>query len=221
MEYNYKHFKPRYYIFDEFLGPRLGEKALDFSARTLDGKAVHLSQFFGKPIVLETGSITCPVFTGKIERMNQFVKQYSNTQFVVLYVRESHPGTRISGHSTEEEKVSNAKRLKEETGDNRLILVDDLEGTAHKKYGLFPDMVYVIDHDGTVVCRARWNDLDALGNVLEAMSRGSPLPNTESQRFVNAPKPSLTKFAIGGWDALLDFLLGLPRLIFHNFVKRK
>ncbi len=54
MEYNYRHFKPKYYMFEEFSGPRPGQKALDFSARTLEGKTVHLSEFFNKPIVLET-----------------------------------------------------------------------------------------------------------------------------------------------------------------------
>ena len=60
--YNYNTFDAGLYTLDAFIGPKVGEKAVDFTAGTLDGRTVKLSDFFGKPIILETGSFTCPQY---------------------------------------------------------------------------------------------------------------------------------------------------------------
>ena len=38
------------------------------------------------------------------------------------------------------------------------MLVDDLEGTGHRRYGLLPNMVYLIGRGGRVLFRADWTD---------------------------------------------------------------
>ena len=218
MDYNYRHFRAEYYDFHSFDGPKPGEKAIDFTAQTTEGKTIRLSNF-RKPTILEAGSITCPIFVGKINRMQALSEKYPNFQFIVLYTREAHPGNKIPPHRSTDEKKSRAKQLCDEHGDRRLVLVDDLEGSAHKAYGLFPDVLYVIDDDSTVVYRAIWNDPHELENVLTALNEGKKPAVNESHRFVNAPHPSLTKFAYGGRDALLDFLRAFPGFIYRRIVK--
>lgn len=45
--------------------PRIGEQALDFELKTPEGKTVKLSDLYAeKPVVLEFGCITCPVYRG-------------------------------------------------------------------------------------------------------------------------------------------------------------
>lgn len=68
-QYNYKNFKTKYYEMDPFISvaPRVGECAKDFTALGLDGKPIKLSDFKGKRIILETGSVTCPMFGDNIE----------------------------------------------------------------------------------------------------------------------------------------------------------
>ena len=100
--YNYKFFDSSVYGLDPFVNvaPRVGECAKDFTALGLDGKPIKLSDFKGKRIILETGSLTCPMFGGNIEGMNRLAEQFTdkNTVFLMLYVREAHPGGKIHAH---------------------------------------------------------------------------------------------------------------------------
>lgn len=68
--YNYKHFNPKDYNFKKFKGPKAGDNYFDFEAKTLGGKTVMLSDFLDKTIVLDTGSIVCPMYANTKEPMN-------------------------------------------------------------------------------------------------------------------------------------------------------
>ena len=60
-DYNYKRFRPSNYDYGNFAGPKPGEEILDFTLRSLDGKEAKLTDFKGQWVVLETGSLTCPM----------------------------------------------------------------------------------------------------------------------------------------------------------------
>lgn len=45
-------------------------------------------------------------------------------------------------------------------------------------------MVYMIDTDGTVVYRAKWNDPEELEDVLDKLRAGHPIEKRESHAFV-------------------------------------
>jgi len=73
-------------------------------------------------------------------------------QFFIVYVREAHPGENYPSHESFEHKLAHAKSLREfEKIQEIPILLDDLHGTMHSAYGLLPNMVYLIDREGTVV----------------------------------------------------------------------
>ena len=62
MEYNYERFSPAQYDLTNFPGPKAGEQAnLDFDLFSLDGDFVPLRSYAGKWLVIETGSLTCPM----------------------------------------------------------------------------------------------------------------------------------------------------------------
>ena len=60
-DYNYDHFGLDHRTMDHLEGVSIGESAPDFTAMRLDGTTVKLSEFRGKPVVLETGSVSCPM----------------------------------------------------------------------------------------------------------------------------------------------------------------
>jgi hypothetical protein len=62
----------------------------------------------------------------------------------------------VPNHDSFERKLSCARMLREDTGISRDILVDDLAGTAHRGYGLMPNMTWVIDRGGRVAYKANW-----------------------------------------------------------------
>ena len=55
-----------------------------------------------------------------------------------------------------DDKLACAALLRDEIGIRRPILVDDLEGTAHRAYGLMPNMTWVIGRGGRILYKADW-----------------------------------------------------------------
>ena len=80
---------------ETFAGPEVGQNIIDFTATRLDGTTVNLSDYLGQVIVLETGSITCPIYTDTTDAMNRLVEAYPEVAFLLLYTHEAHPGERI------------------------------------------------------------------------------------------------------------------------------
>jgi hypothetical protein len=75
---------------------------------------------------------------------------------VFIYTREAHPGEHVSSHGSFEDKLACANLLRDESGIGRDILVDDLDGTVHRAYGLMPNMTWVIGRGGRVAYKANW-----------------------------------------------------------------
>jgi hypothetical protein len=75
---------------------------------------------------------------------------------VFVYTREAHPGEDVPHHESFERKLANARLLRDEVGIRRTILVDDLAGRAHRRYGTMPNMTWVIDRGGRVAYKANW-----------------------------------------------------------------
>jgi hypothetical protein len=75
---------------------------------------------------------------------------------VFVYTREAHPGEDVPHHDSFDRKLACARLLRDETGIRRPILVDDLAGSAHRRYGLMPNMTWVIGRGGRVAYKANW-----------------------------------------------------------------
>ncbi len=97
-----------------------------------------------------------------------------------VHTREAHPGENVPQHDTFEDKLTCARLLREETGIRRPILVDDLSGTVHRRYGAMPNMTWVIDRGGRVVYKANWTsaaNVEAFaGRYLDARGSARPAP---------------------------------------------
>ncbi len=73
----------------------------------------------------------------------------------------------MTAHTGYDEKVAAARRLRDEIGITRPILVDDLDGTVHRAYGLLPNMSWVLDRGGTILYKAMWTSAVHIGEFLE------------------------------------------------------
>lgn len=211
-KYNYTAFKPEFYNFIDFKGPKAGEKAIDFDAYGLDGEKVKLSDFFGTWLVLETGSFSCPMYVGNIQKMNRVASEFKDIQFLVLYVREAHPGSNVPPGTEIKEKLKHANRLPVEENENRTIIVDTPNGNAHKLYGSFPDAVYIINPEGIVVFRGDWTIASEVEKVL---SQGRDEIHKQEHFEPGAPSIPLAFRVLkrAGLNSLWDFALGLPKLL--------
>ncbi len=214
--YNYARFRFDLYELDRLTGPEVGERAPDFVAETFDGRRVHLSDYRGRPVVLVTGSYTCPQYVDKIDAMNRIAHRYPKAAFLTLYVREAHPGKKVLPHRSMEDKRTLARRTVIEDGERAEILLDDLDGTAHQTYGSLPNVVYIIDEGGTVVMRGDWNNPRVVEEALGRLRRGESLSGMWSGFTPVSPLTAVRVLRRAGWDALGDFLIALPRLAAHH-----
>lgn len=210
--YNYKRFKLSHYGNNKtFDGPKAGERAPGFSVYDLQGEEVELSYFLNKPVVLETGSITCNVYTANVSSMCELANEFPQFNFLVLYVREAHPGEKIGPHKSLEEKTERARMLGDEVGEKRTILVDSLEGNTHRTYGTAPDMVHVISRGGQVLYREQWNHVDKLKEVLEAIRDGRDIPAPVG--FKKPGAMTISGLFRGGILGAWDFFKEVPKII--------
>ena len=154
-------------------GPKPGEAAPDFELRTLYGEKVRLSDFKGeKNVVLAFGSATCPFTAASIRGLNELhedYEDYDDVQFLFVYVREAHPGEKIPAHQSESDKRDAAELFREEEDVELTILVDDLDGRVHRKYGKMPNPTYVIDKSGRVAFRSLWTRASVIAEAMEEL----------------------------------------------------
>ena len=88
-------------------------------------------------------------------------------RFIFVYTREAHPGENFPAHRNLEQKMSHALSFKERLKVSRSILVDDLTGSGHKKYGELPNMTYVVAKTGRILFRSDWTDPPTIKTALE------------------------------------------------------
>lgn len=217
--YNYDGFSSKDYDFDNTTGPHTGEKAPNCAVSTSAGEPRHLLDFEGDFLVLEMGSLTCPLFQSRRGRMEKMNVDDPRVSKVVLYVREAHPGAEIPHHQDIEAKCACAKRLETEDGETRLVLVDDLEGTAHKAYGGMPNTLFIINRNRCVVFRAEWNNPLATEKALDALLKGHTF-RSKSYFRPALPSISIRTLRRAGKGSAADFLRSFPSLLWNNLIKR-
>jgi hypothetical protein len=214
--YNNKRFKPSEYNFDMFVGPRAGEPIKDFTLTDLaTGDPIKLSDFEGKWVVVETASSTCSMYTKNIPDMKDIAEEIKDVEFLVVYVREAHPGERLNQHEDMADKIAAAKLIAPRYGEHRRVLVDNYEGDFHRAYGAMPNVVYVIRPDGTVHYRCNWAAPHKVKEALEDRDNYHTVENADLHTL-RASRKKLHMFRTmwtGGVIALYDFLKGAPYVV--------
>jgi hypothetical protein len=88
-----------------------------------------------------------------------------------IYTREAHPAENYRHHTSMDDKRRNARAFLEHSKVRRQILLDDLEGAAHRAYGSLPNMTWIIGRGGMIHYKSAWTSeadvADALEDVLD------------------------------------------------------
>jgi peroxiredoxin len=227
--YNYDHFDVS--AADVERNITAGDEAIDVPLYTLDGETVHLADLWAdNPIVVEFGSITCPVFTSKVETMDALANKYADeVDFYVIYTREAHPGQDYPAHRNLDEKLSNAVDACEYESIDRTILVDEINGAMHTRYVSLPNAAYVIGIDGIVAHQADWLDPETIDDVLESVlnhgGHGEDVTPTSLRDNFEKPTSATVSelyrvLSRAGPGSLRDFVRTLPRMLLYRFRKR-
>ena len=174
--------------------PAEGAEAPEFELATPEGETVRLSDVVGeKPVVLQVGSHTCPVYRYRSRGMRALHDDYAGrARFLVVYTGEAHPvGTaspytedewnpwinRVAGVSlpdpeSYEERRERAGFSREKLEREVLYAVDRMDDAVWKSYGAAPSPAFVIDRDGRIALSQVWVDPDGIRRTLDALLAG-------------------------------------------------
>ena len=101
--------------------------------------------------------------------MEELHRNYADraVESVFIYVREAHPGEHFGPHDSFERKLEYAREFQRQFDVQRSVLVDDLEGRAHRAFGQMPNMTYILNSAHSVVFRSAWTDPDTVRLALD------------------------------------------------------
>jgi len=211
--YNYRRFTAEQYDLQRFGGPSLGRMVPDFAVQRPNGKRLSFASLRGRPMVLETASLSCPLYERNVGAMQALATAYPGFDFVVLYTREAHPGERLSAHRTLPQKRKAARLLADRDHETRHVIVDTLGGAGHLALGGQPNMLYILDANGVVQYRAAVNDVAATAAALDRLSRGYGAGDVVTRFTAPGPLAVLRTLRRAGWRSVLGFLRATPALV--------
>ena len=210
--YRFQHLALRTVLSDMYYrrdDPGPGDRVRDFDLPTLRGERFR-STDLGEPAptLLIFGSSTCPVTDSAAPGLRDLHARYGDrVRFVMVDVREAHPGKAVQQPTALDEKTAHAKQLRALHDFKFEVAVDDIDGTFHRAMSPKPNSAYLLDKDGTILFRAQWaNDGKALAAALDAVTAGASLSRSQSGgivrpmvRFARDIAPVLDRAGSGAW----------------------
>jgi len=163
--------------------PRPGDAVPAFDLPTIEGDRIRSADLAANgPMLVVFGSITCPVTDSAMPGLRELHARFGQRiRFVMVSVREAHPGERIVQAQTDSHKRAHAVAMRALHRIPFAVAVDDLDGTLHRAFGPKPNSVYLLGADGTILFRAHWaNDIKAISEALDAALEGRTPPRRET-----------------------------------------
>ena len=204
--------------------PAPGEHVPAFDLPTIDGRRLRSRDLGGRPVLLIFGSSTCPVTDNAAPGLSELHRRFGDrVRFVMVNVREAHPGQAFPQPKSIDVKMAHATKLRNIHGFEFEVAVDDIDGTLHRAMSPKPNSAYVLAPDGTILFRAQWaNDTQALAAALEAVVRSqTPRPSESggvlkpTLRMLRNIAPVLDRAGAGAWA---DMWVAAPPLALTAFV---
>lgn len=174
--------------------PGPGDRVPEFDLPTVGGGRFRSSDLAETgPALLIFGSSTCPVTDNAAPGLNELYFRFGDrVRFVMVNVREAHPGKAFPQPRMLDAKMAHAEQLRDLHGFEFEVAVDDMDGSLHRGLGPKPNSAYILGDDGTILFRAHWaNDTEALAAALDAIVAGESLRRSQSGGVV---KPTLRIF---------------------------
>ena len=101
--------------------------------------------------------------------MNALAKRYADRDVgsVFLYTNEAHPAEHYPHLTSMDQKFQHALALRDVYGVERPIVVDALDGAAHRSYGTMPNMSWIFTKGGVPAYKSDWTDSLSIANALD------------------------------------------------------
>ena len=185
-EYRYRRFTTRLLFRDmrfarKATGP--GDSFPAFELLTTTGDRLVNGDVFGdRPVLFIFGSMTCPMTASSAPSVQNLYAEFGErVKFVMLYVREAHPGENFAQSETMEDKLESARALQEFYGIEWTVAADNIDGDLHRALDPKPNAAFLTNSKGDVLFRSLWAaDYNALHQALEDAAAGRAMISTQS-----------------------------------------
>ena len=157
------------------------------------------------------------MYVQALRDMSDIVRAHPDIVHLLLYTREAHPGGKLPPFQSFEQKRQRAKRLQREESEPRRILIDNMAGDIHRAYGGMPNSSTLIDASGNIAFFAQWNDPAAMARAIDRVKTGQATADIAAVYHRPKPPTAIRTFRRAGWISLFDFLIGLPRILYHHW----
>ena len=170
------------FVYQPELGLNIGDTAIEFWLKNLDGTQVSLFQLLAeKPVMLEFGSYSSPEFRRQVAATEALIAEYRDrVHFVVVYVMEAYPaspgrsspfshdtqGDPITQPQAYEQRVRLASLCVKDAGITAMVLVDEINNPIWQVYGPAPNLAYLISMDGKITEAQLWYDSSKMKSAI-------------------------------------------------------
>jgi peroxiredoxin len=219
--YRYKHFTTSLLFRDLRFAAKAaapGDSFPSFELVATNGDRLVNNDVFGdKPVLCIFGSMTCPMTASSAHSVQELYDKFGDrVEFIMLYVREAHPGENFTQAETMGEKLESARALKEFYGIQFTVAADTVGGDLHRALDPKPNAAYLMNSEGVILFRSLWAaDRDALCQALAEAAAGQTLRRKQSVKLIGPVTRAMGHVQAvmerGGPQAVKDlWLAGFP-----------
>jgi Spy/CpxP family protein refolding chaperone len=159
----------------------------------LDGRAVPISTYKGKPLVLIFGSYSCPSFREHAKGLDELQRRYAaKANFLLVYTKEAHPvggwevqrnkDAEISVPPAKDEaaRLAAAKQARTKLGLSMATAVDSMDDQLVAAFDAFPNGAVILDREGQITARQKWAEPRGLRILLDNLNTAPKSPTTRA-----------------------------------------
>ena len=167
--------------------PGPGDRVPAFDLPTIDGgrfRSADLAEAGATLLVF--GSYTCPVTESSAAGLRRLHAEFGDRiRFVIVNVREAHPGEHVPQPQEASEKEEHARLLRDHHEFPFEVAVGDVDGPLHRALSPKPNSAYLLGADGKILFRAHWaNDTKRLRDAVGAVAEGRALRKGKSDALI-------------------------------------
>lgn len=217
--YRYETFRTRDMLADLRFGSRAvrpGDPLGPVALPAIDGGSVTVGGQRDRPLVVVTGSLTCPMTEASTPSVRQLHAEFGDRiDFLMVSGREAHPGERLPQPKTGDGARVRAEQLARYHDLAFPVAVDTVDGAVHRQLDLKPNTLVVLDERGTVAFRSLWaGDHRHVRAALDAAALGRQPARDESRAMLGPMSGALPRIAEvtrrGGSTAWADLRRSAP-----------
>ncbi len=169
---------------------KVGAPAPAFAVKDINGDAVRLSDFKGKPVVIEWTNPECPCVSRHYDTGNMQEVQKDALQSGAVWIRVNSSAPGMPGHMNAQEAQEQAKQV----GAENTITILDEAGKLGFMYGAEKTPhIFVIDAQGMLAYKGAIDNMPNATNEETPMAENHVLAALEKLSDNETPDPAATE----------------------------